>query len=110
MIGPGRRVEPHNQIVRAMLLSFLRGGEVGQRRLGFSGDSKARQQQCHRSLGLIGANARRNPGDREEMKKLLDKIKAIGDLTWEDLVSDNPKPLPPDKRRILKEIAEAGKG
>jgi hypothetical protein len=50
-----------------------------------------------------------DPGDPEEMRKLLDKIKAVGDLTWNDLVSDNPKPLAPDKRRILREIADAGK-
>jgi hypothetical protein len=49
MISPGWRVEPHNQIVRAMLLCFLRCGEVRQRRLGFSGNSDARQR--HESQG-----------------------------------------------------------
>jgi CheY-like chemotaxis protein len=34
MIGPGRRVEPDNQIVRAMLLSFLRGGKLARGALG----------------------------------------------------------------------------
>src|SRR5580704_2155873 len=42
MIGPGRQIEPHNQIVGAMLLSFPRCGEVHQRRDGRCGDSKAR--------------------------------------------------------------------
>jgi hypothetical protein len=45
----------------------------------------------------------------EWMRQLLDKLKQIGDLTWEDLLSDTPKPLVPRERQILREIAETVK-
>jgi hypothetical protein len=54
MIGPGRRIEPDNQIVRAVLLRFLRCGEVRQRLSGGRGDDKARQRhQSHRNRRTI---------------------------------------------------------
>jgi hypothetical protein len=55
------------------------------------------------------ANSAPREDSPEWMRQLLDKLKQIGELTWEDLVSDTPKPLGPKERQILREIAETVK-
>ncbi|WP_085123774.1 hypothetical protein [Tistlia consotensis] len=47
-----------------------------------------------------------NPGDVEELRKLLDRLKKIGPLTLEDLLEDEPNKRSPGDAAAIREALE----